>query len=507
MLTLLVLFMLVVIVFQISISTTTDARIARNQTAVANMDHAIESVLLQIFEDLAADAEASAGAGGGGGGGGLGGLAGGGGGGLGDAAGAEESGGGPTDSSRDEWARPGRYELNDLTLRILIQDEDSKYNVLSLLTENEDEADKARRRVVRILDLCREGTSEDIDPSEAEEMVDAMIEHFSERDQSILPRPLLLTDDEEDLADEGLPMSLRELVVLEEFDESHFRDYRDEDGTIVHSIASFLTIWTSLTTIEEAEAAAQGVEDDPGSEDDEDDGGGQASGGSQLATGTGDGITQNSGFGDVAQEGAEQAAEGDEATPNPSGDTGDDEEGGGPKVNVNRAPAAVLHGLMDDRDVSPYFWDAILDFRNEEDEEATEDDEDDEPLLDEFGREIVPKRFFRSTDDLVQIDGWERMEPIVQAEVERMLGVESQVFSIFVTARRSTSAQGDTDSFFLDAEEIREEESTGQDLMRTVRCVIWRRAEGSDVLILPLERWEVLDYVPFEILDFPDEER
>ena len=44
--------------------------------------------------------------------------------------------------------------------------------------------------------------------------------------------------------------------------------------------------------------------------------------------------------------------------------------------------------------------------------------------------------------------------------------------------------------------------------MRTVRSVVWRRVlEDGSVQIVPLVRWEVLDYVPLEVQDFPDEDR
>ena len=60
MLALLVLFVLVAIVFQINIATSTDARVARNEITLASMDLAIESTLLEVFETLKMDAEADA---------------------------------------------------------------------------------------------------------------------------------------------------------------------------------------------------------------------------------------------------------------------------------------------------------------------------------------------------------------------------------------------------------------------------------------------------------------
>ena len=90
MLSLLILFVLILIVSQISYSSRTNARVARNEDVLIAMDLSIESLLLETYEDLKADGEADA-AGGGEGGGEAGSpFAGGGDGGLGgpDAAGA-----------------------------------------------------------------------------------------------------------------------------------------------------------------------------------------------------------------------------------------------------------------------------------------------------------------------------------------------------------------------------------------------------------------------------------
>ena len=59
----------------------------------------------------------------------------------------------------------------------------------------------------------------------------------------------------------------------------------------------------------------------------------------------------------------------------------------------------------------------------------------------------------------------------------------------------------------VDRDEMIEQEANGTGLVRTVRQVVWRRVGDDGVQIIPLVRWEVLDYVPFEVLDFPDEER
>ena len=528
MMAMMVLMVLILIASQIRISTITDSRISRNQNSISNMDLAIESAFLKVFEDLKGDAEAEGGgaAGGlGGGGAAAGGLAGGAGagalgGGAGGLGGAGAGGGaagqdegGATDSSRDTWATPGRTEINELQLRFYFQDEDSKYNILSMLTEDQDEAAKARERVIRILDLCRQGTDEDIDLGTAEAMADAMLDHMLNRSESLLPRPVLMTDDE-DFQERGLPMSLREFVVLPEFHPSDFRDFRDSNGNVVHSIESFLTLWTSLTTASELASAQANANGNSSNAQNPANSANGVSGTNGTANGAGatglagSGVNQQTGNQNGGQgssplgqsNGSQGTNAGSPALPGGAGSN----TSNAPKININRAPVAVLKALMDDRDVPMSFWDALIEFRNEEDEEQS--DPDAEPSFDEFGNELIVRKIFNSVADLAELDDWEFLEPIVQAEIRDMVTVSSNVFSIYVTARRST-ADTDGSDFFVDEDEIQEDEQKGLDLLRTVRCIVWRRTQGEEAEIIPLMRWEVLDYVPFEVEDFPDENR
>src|SRR5262245_32101298 len=133
MLSFLVLLVLILILAQIKSSTDTAGRVGRNEETLVSMDSAIESAFLQVFEDLKSDAESDSAA------------AASGGGESGPQPAGEDSG--PTDSKEDEWSRPQRTEINEIQLRILIQDEDSKFNLLSVLTKDEDEADKALDRL------------------------------------------------------------------------------------------------------------------------------------------------------------------------------------------------------------------------------------------------------------------------------------------------------------------------------------------------------------------------
>ncbi len=493
MLSFMVLLVLILILAQIQYSTNTNARVARNEETLVLMDSAIESSLLQVFEDLKTDAESDSGASAPDPGGGLeGGAAAG--------AGAEDSG--PTDSKEDEWARPQRTEFSEIQLRILIQDEDSKFNLLSVLTPDPEEADKALDRLTRVIEWARKGTRAEIDGATARRMASAMLDYMRRRADQVLPRPELLSDREED-QDVGLPLSLREFVAIdpELFPEDLFRDYVDEErGEVVHSLGSFLTVWSSLGTAEEAQQLARqesgqtAVEDQPGDEQDPE--GNPAGGGGGGSGGTGGG-----GSGGGSGGGGDPGAGGSGGGGATGGAAGGSEPPPGWAMNLNTAPGAVLHALMDRRDLPYRFWDDVVLYRNEKDEAV---EENDDPPLDEYGKAIFVRQYFHSVDDLSKVDGWDSLEPIVQGELKGLLKTQSQVFSIFVTARKPTGEE-QIDPFSR-REDVEREEANWQGLVRTVRAVVWRRAVGEgEIEIVPIVRWEVLDYVPFEVLDFPED--
>jgi len=457
----LVLIVLAAIVFQLHISTNTDSRVARNDVALVTMDQAIESALLEVYDRLLTDAEGGAG-------------------GTGPAPvtggpemPGEEGGGEQTaavDSHEDSWGRPQRTTINELELRVLVQDEDSKLNVLGMLTEDEDQAELAFERVVRVLDYCREDTREDIDRSDARRMAESIRDHLRDRMRSELPKPTLLSDDEDD-QDVGLPLTLKEFLPLEGFHEGLFRDYRDEDGTIVHSIESFLTVWTSLTTNEELTAM-------------------RAEAGSNAAP-------------------APEPPANPENPENPEQPaTEEGEEGPGKAgiaVNLNTAPRAVLMALIDDRDVPHRFWDDVVEYRNLEEED--ESGEQAEPVLDEYGEEIIQRRVFDSVSELEQVKGWGDIGPEERDQIKQLTTTESQVFSLYVTARRATGQRDSFGGYRGARRSDEQEDQLGNALVRTVRSVVWRYNDGEEWRLVPLVRWEVLDYTPFEVQDFPEEGR
>lgn len=538
----LLLLVLVAIVFQINVSTGTQARVSRNEIGLSAMDNAIESAILEVFDKLkldaegASDSQASQN------------PAGGTGvppGGANPAAGANQGqnsgdNAAACDSRRDEWARPARTEINEIKLRILIQDEDSKINVLSLLTPDETEAKAAFDRIVRVLDMCRDGTRMDIDSAQAEEMVRAMLTYMT-KGSTEFPRPAQLSLDP-DKADQRLPRSLREFQMLEPFEAHHFRDFRDVDGVRVHSIESFLTVWSSVIQVTDSPIASKALAAaNPASGAGKSTGTGstgsgtgstagsksststktstgtssqsgassQSGGGQSGGTQSGGAQTGGSGSGQGGQSG--QAGQGTgSGGASGSGSGSSDGGSGGWQVNVNTAPVAVLKSLFDDREVPQRFWDEVIEYRNlpeEESEEESGEEEQVEPTLDEFGREVVEYRIFESLKEIEELEGYTDLSAEAKTKLQNILTVTSNVFSVNVIARRVTSVE-DESEIIDDPRAIEEAEEKGNALVRVVRCVAWRHKDAEEnMTVIPILRWEVLDTVPVEVLDYPEDDR
>lgn len=430
----LVLMVIIAIVYQLNRVTGTDQQVANKNLQLTKMELGIRSAIYEVLEQLREDGELR-----------LGGEedAAGAMPDVGAAAGGEESGveSNPdvVDSQMDEWAQVAATTIDEVQLRILIEDEDRKYNILNMLAEDEEEAGKALERVSRILDYCREQTADDISTSGADEMARAMRDHMLERANSLLPRPRGLLNDDDERSTIGLPLTMREFLPLEAFDEHLFRDYFDVDGARVHAINSYLTCYTS-----------------PGT------GGG---GGTQAVT-----------------------AE------------------GGHNVNVNTAPLAVLMGLFSSGDINGRFWDDVLEYRNEEEDLPPEsEEEEEEEILDEFGEPILRKRFFDSLDEFAELPEWETMEPELRGMIEDLLRVDSDVFSITITARIPTAAEQNQLQEFDTRREQEEYERSGLHLVRTVRAIYWRQMSDDAVVMIPLVPWEVLSHAPLPVLDYAED--
>ena len=509
-LSILVLFVLIAIVAQISIGTMTDARVGRNDVGQTLITEAIDSAQYDIFELLKSDSEAE--------------QEGGESDPMADAAsgalGGEDAPADspPADSRKDEWAIRQRTEINGIQVLIQVEAENAKYNILNMLSQDEEEAEEAYQRVVRIIDLYREGTELDISRRDADEMVREMKQFMVDRHGSGFAEPNLLTfDEEQDTL--FLPQSLRDFLVLEPFHEHYFRSFRDQYDNRVHSLDQFLTVWSSPAVFEDLQGGGSGGSASGGA------GGGAAKdsagssagagGGTSTATSNGgdlSGALQDSGLGDagtgLGDSGAGAGAgAGGEGNDGGAGGGQDTSTGGtvlGYGVNVNLAPAAVLKGLFDDREVRGRFWDDVIEYRNlEEEEEAGQ--EESEPVFDEFGEEILERQAFESVTELSEVRSWDDLEPETQSRVSQMLETESSVFTIYITGRRNTSAEDSLSSALTAEERARQEEEASGALVRTVRVVVWRRSTDDGVEILPIVPWEELDFTPFEIEDYPDE--
>lgn len=436
----LVLIVIIAIVYQINTVTLTDERITYNEITRAQMDLAIESVLLQTYEDLAEDARAAQASEGEEG--------------AAPAGGADP--GAPTDpgepprnpdtvdSRMDRWYTPQSTSFGDIQLRIFVRDEDSKYNVLNMLQQDEELADLALQRVSRILDYARGGTSEDITSGDAEEMARAMKGYMSERLGGDLPQPVLLTTDLEN-DEQVVPFTFSEFRALEVFEDSMFEDYFGPDDERIHAITSFLTVYTSPTVGAEEEAS-----------------------GLPIADG-GWGVNVNTAPFAVL--------------------TG--------LLDSREVPLSMWEGIRDYRNEQE---DPL------EDEEEGVEDVEEEPMLDEFGEEIFPTRIFDSLDELEEIYDFSALNETEKSRVTESLSVTSDVFEIVVAARISTSADVNQRLEFESRREQEEYFRSGEHLVRVVRSVVWRRAVDEDVAIVPLVRWEVLDNAPLQVLDFPDED-
>jgi hypothetical protein len=424
----LVLIVILMICYQVNRTVSGNQIEATRNSTLTSMELGIDSLLLQIHEDLKADAEGggaeadegidpadSLGAG------------------MDGAEGGEESSE-PVDSKMDDWATPDTVHINDQALRVLIVDEDSKFNILGILNQNEDEAEEALDILRRVLDNCREETAHDIDSSQAAEMAQAIQMHLKERRNSLLPMEERLSDPEDEQSDSArMPSTLREFLVLEPFEEHHFRDFFDVDGNRVHSIEWFLTCYT---TVSSKSGAASG---------------------------------------------------------------------GGYSVNVNTAPRAVLESLFDPRDVEGRLWAEVIEYRNTEDEETSESDEEVEPMLDEFGEEVLPMKFFDNLEELEELQHFEAMEEETKALIRRRLVTTSQVFTIFIVARQSTRNESNQILEFNSQRERELYERDGTHLLKIVRSVVWRQSNNESASIIPLIRWDVLDHAPLEVLDIDED--
>lgn len=426
----------------------------------------------------------------------------------------EEDDGSNSDSRNDDWWRPTRFPIGEMEVHGFVQDENSKFNILQVFHPDEDERILARERFVRILDFLREDFEDDLDTREAERILDEFVQ-WVEGDQRGLEYPLprrhstvLLSQlaaqaelSGNDAAEEGapaaegesaapqdvrelyLPYSLEELMLLESVTEELFYDEVRVRSRIAPGIESVFTIYTT-------------VDFDPPSAE-------------ELGTST-DTSTDLADAGDLSGEDpvVDESTEGDEESnlSEPIGGLDDILEAAealGVLININTTPPAVLKGLLPPEQFPTFFVDRILEYRNEVDEEKLTEQEGGQREFEEVELERaifredekIPMRYFRNLEDLVEIDGWEdRLEPEQRESFEALVGVQSDIFSVYLWCRIPAEDWEQKDHY---------EEPPGAVLR--LKAVVWRREGEDGAKFVFLEPWHEVERTRWRIPDFQND--
>jgi hypothetical protein len=364
------------------------------------------------------------------------------------------------ESSRDSWFQPVGHADNDLTTYVWIEDESRKFNLLALWSPDEKFADLSKDRFVRLLDALREDSDFDVTMSDAERIAQDLLDWSRRPDTDMIPRPRLKSDDPNVPPDFTLPLHLDELLLLPSVTEDLFFD-KVLDGKVYLGLESVLTIWTSLradpgnpekVARQRAEAEASG-EQAPG---------GAQPGPAGEAGGPGAG-TQGAGSG------AAPGAEGQPVQP----------DGQGIRINVNTASYPVLRALFPPDKIPDRVIEAIVKYRNEEDEEETEKAAEEAGVTEasDFGDLRLGSekklKFFGDIADLEEVEEFANLpDPQVKTEFKTALTTRSDVFSIHLATLHK-----------------RNEENRVY-LLRRARSIVLRYDDGGEGRIVPL--------VPFE---------
>jgi hypothetical protein len=369
------------------------------------------------------------------------------------------------DGSRDGWFEPVGHPDNDLTTYVWVEDENRKFNVLAIWSPDEKFADFSRDRMVRLIDSLREDTPYDLSSSDAGSIVREITEWGRRGGTDQMPRPRLKSDDEK-RREITPPMHLDELLMLPSITEDVFFD-KVVDGRVYLGLESVLTLWTSLRVDPgnpeknarlRAAAEARGEKPPAAS-------GGEAGG--QQPAGNAGAASSGAGGGNVQP--------GGEETPPPQ------PEGLGILVNVNTASRPVLRALFPPDRIPDRVIDAILEYRNEVDEEATRKEQDEAgegtTELSDFGdlRLGTPqkRKVFTTTADLEEVEEFAKLaDPQVKADFQAAVTTQSEVFSIHLA------------TLFKRSEENRIY------VLRRARSIVLRVDDGADGQVVPL--------VPFE---------
>lgn len=395
-----------------------------------------------------------------------------------------------SDSFEDGWAKPMRVMVDDMEVTTFVSDENGKFNLHLLLVEDELAAEENFERAVRILGALRNDFDDDLGESDARAILDELL-RWMNVDSRYEELPLMPRHSLDEESPYTMLSALEELMLLETVNQELFYDQLRPNETIAPGLESIFTIWT----LPEFEAA----------------------GANSL-----DADSSGAGSGD-ASSGADTGFAGEE---DPSGLSGDDSvgtgldgdrdvqgDGGmegvlegnppiGTLININTAPRAVLEGMFPTVELTPVKVTALLEYRNEVDEDALEerdgvDEEPDDRELREsiYGEyEPEPRQFFRTLEQVTEVEGFaaDELQEETQAEIQALLGVQSDIFSVYVIANRKLDPEWEPSR--------RYQEAPGKSLR--MKAVIWRRTTQDGVKLIYLEPWHEVPYTRWRIPDF-----
>ncbi len=404
-LVLLIVTLLYIIVADLVTTSEFDRMTAENLSVEAMEGQALKVGLAKVLDDLSGDTdsgESSNGGSGGGAGAALNNL---GGGNTGAAPGAENQGGDPGDSSRDTWFKPYVvFEDDRLTVYAFVEDENRKFNLLTLLSPDSEFREQSKKRLVRLLDGLWEDAEFDLSRSEAENWVESIEEWMrGESRNDDLPKPPLQGKFELDKSEVLPPFSLREFMLAGRIPKEAFPD-RIVGRTLFPGLESVLTVYSSLRRPPLPQGPGEGGA------------GGAGAGDSVSGNGvSGNGVSGNGGAGNNATGGQDQ----------------DEPLGPGIRININTVPRAVLQAMAPTSEIPGSVTESILRYRNEIDEEEKKPGED-EDLVEDQGPKF---KIFTSIQDLDLVEDWKLLpENEALDRFKALFTTRSNVFTIHLAA-------------------------------------------------------------------------
>lgn len=441
--TLLIFLILAAVVSEMVITSRIDYEVAKNDANMARMDMALQTVLLDALDQIRDDgsSEGSSGqtptttnAG--------------------STSTTPGANAGPNDSREDAWAKKTEKTLGDVRVNYFVEDENRKFNLLSVISPDNNYAKASQDRLARIIDRLREGTDRDIGASDADRLAVAITEFLQGKARPTdIPRPALLSDIPNE--EKSIPLTLDELLFVDGIEENLLYDFEEkeseysEEKLIYPGLESVLTVWTSLRLKDTGQSTTPGT-----------------------ATTTNNTANATPASANQQQSGAAQGSL-------------------GVQVNLNTAPRAVMEGLFPENEVPHNVVEALIRYRNIEKEDSETSSSNSSNPLDEFTEEEDrPKQFFASVDELQQVSEFQNLsDPKAKDNFKRYGSVQSDVFSIYLTARLLETGAG--------AETAPEEGNTSEDeeesvgLVRRVRAVVWRKSGQNGVELVFLVPWEI----------------